>query len=1176
MLFCFIAGVLYAQNLSNIRFRNFSTKGDTLKLDSMSVVPGTVAVRFFHGSEVVDSNDYVIKAYESKLIWKKKPAADSIRVLFRVYPFSLAGEAFHKSYAGYVQSTANSMAKPYIYNPEVAPTKLIDFGNLDYNGSFSRSISFGNSQDVSLNSVFNLQLSGMLTHDIEITAAITDNNVPIQPEGNTQQIQEFDKIFIQIRKDQNKVIVGDFDLASPDDYFMKFARKYEGGLYSGAFKIKKVGIFKTTVGGGIARGKFASNTLAITEGNQGPYKLTGANGETVITILANSEQVFINGAKMDRGADRDYIIDYNLGEITFTPKRIISGDLRIVVEFQYSNNNFTRSAAFVSNELQMKKGDIHFNIFSEQDSKNSSGSQNLTSDQIGFLKGLGDSVQNAYYKGFDTTTFDPGRVLYEMDNIAVFPFHFDSVFVYSTNPAKAIYTVHFTYVGEGKGNYNPATSGANGQVYQWVVPLWDTLNHVFIPQGAYNPVIFLAAPTYQQLYTLGGDYKINKTNTISAEVAMSNVNHNLFAGSSAESIGAAAHVAYKGAIITRSDSVNKKTGNVTLDATYDFLQSSFTPIERFRNVEFGRDWNLSSNTQNYNQHLATAGVGYVWGGLGSINYHFRTLIEDTLYHGYENGFDGNFSKNGFKVVFTNSYLSSTSQGINTNFIRPKADFSFSPKKFKGWKIGALYDHEVNLFKSTHADTLASNSYIWQNYKVYVGNADSSKNKYGFEFLMRYQQRPDSASRKFGKPYYLAQTVNFTGTLRKLKNQTLSYTLTYRHAVNTDSLAGSSPEPTNFYLGRINYTITALKGVIKSTTLYELGTGREQKTQVTYQLSPNNTGDYIWIDYNHDGIQQSNEFVLSPYKTDSSFVRVIIPTLQYASVNTNQFNEVLNINPAAVWKNTTGVKKFIARFSAFASVQVNKKTYASSDKKFISYINPFPLNSNDTNIVTTQVSSRNTLYFNKLDPVYGAQYDFNYSRSQSYLTGGFENRVTQYHDIIARLTIAKAFTIQATYTNGIKSDATDLYSNLNYKFHYNEGNTDLSYQFKTFMRVDLKYDIAFKVNPTDTVGKQTGLVNKITLEARYNKLKKSTITASFSYATIQYNDKGLANEQLQYAMLDGLQNGNNLVWSAGISHNLINNLQLTLSYDGRMTGFVPGQKDTFKSFNTGKAELRALF
>ena len=43
---------------------------------------------------------------------------------------------------------------------------------------------------------------------------------------------------------------------------------------------------------------------------------------------------------MERGADRDYVIDYNLGEIRFMPRRIISKDLRVVVEFEYSDKNF--------------------------------------------------------------------------------------------------------------------------------------------------------------------------------------------------------------------------------------------------------------------------------------------------------------------------------------------------------------------------------------------------------------------------------------------------------------------------------------------------------------------------------------------------------------------------------------------------------------------------------------------------------------------------------------------------------------------------------------------------------------------------------------------------------------------------------------------------------------------
>lgn len=180
---------------SNLKIKKLSLIADSIKLDTVSIVPNTFSI------PGVDSSSYNLDFVNAVLYWKLKPQTDSVLVIYRVFPFKLNSVAQRLSYDSVMN---NLYIKPFEFNDNNAQTTgskgLFNFGDLQYNGSFGRQISFGNNQDAVFNSNFQLQLNGMLKDSIEISAALTDNNLPIQPDGTTQQLNEFDQVFLQFKK----------------------------------------------------------------------------------------------------------------------------------------------------------------------------------------------------------------------------------------------------------------------------------------------------------------------------------------------------------------------------------------------------------------------------------------------------------------------------------------------------------------------------------------------------------------------------------------------------------------------------------------------------------------------------------------------------------------------------------------------------------------------------------------------------------------------------------------------------------------------------------------------------------------------------------------------------------------------------------------------------------------
>ena len=160
------------------------------------------------------------------------------------------------------------------------------------------------------------------------------------------------------------------------------------------------------------------------------------------------------------------------------------------------------------------------------------------------------------------------------------------MYVYSINPDSAKYQVVFSEVSNGNGDYIIKDYNALGKVYEWVAP--DTIPFVgIVRQGSYEPVKKLITPKKRQVISIGGHKKFEKIK-INYELTTSNLDLNTFS-----SIGNKDNIGL--AVNFFKLTLPKKLGtNWALDhnSSVELVQHKFNRIERFRAVEFERNWNV--------------------------------------------------------------------------------------------------------------------------------------------------------------------------------------------------------------------------------------------------------------------------------------------------------------------------------------------------------------------------------------------------------------------------------------------------------------------------------------------------------------------------------------------------------------------------------------------------------
>lgn len=1106
---------------------------DTIRVDSISINPVYFEVKLKSGA-LLDTTLYTIDYGHA--LWVKKPEAvihaDTLLFAYRVYPEFLTRAYFNYDKKLIVPSTGG-IEKVIALREENTPQENNPFDGLNTSGSIVRGVTVGNNQNSTVNSELDLQISGKLSEQVSIRASIQDANIPQQEGAYSQRLDEFDQIFIELYSDTWNIRAGDINLVNDDSYFGHFTKKVQGLSLNGTRNQDhlQTDLFAT---GAIVRGVFTQSSFTGQEGNQGPYKLTGPNGELYVLIISGSERVYANGVLLKRGENEDYVINYNAGEIKFNPTFPITSEMRIAIEYQYSEQNYTRIIGYGGGKLRDKNDtfSLSAHVYTENDAKNQPLLQNLNTDRVAILQSAGDNYNAMIAPSASVDTYNENKILYRKATRDG-----KEIYIFSNNPDDELYAVRFSQVGANRGDYVISNGEAVTQIFEYLSPIDG------IAQGSYAPVIQLTAPTKLQMAVVTGAYSPSPKTAINFEAAGSTKDLNLFS-----TLDDTDNDGFAG-MLEIQQQIWQDTTSTQLEAhaKIDYIQKDFRNIERTYNIEFNRDWNIPI-TRIVNQNYVAGGLTFTNFEKGTATYNFEHLNFGSSYTGFRHNLNSHFSGKKLNTTLAASYLTTETDTTNSKFFRLYGSGIYDlNKKWIGTKIQA----EDN---TRHTGTNFALDNLSQRFKAiegFVGIGDSTE----VFVTVGYRNRSNDSLRlarletvNHSNTYYLkSQLINSQKTK-------LSLYLNYRKLRYVDQ---AIPDESSFN-SRLLFDKTFFDNFIKWNTVYETSSGTLPRQEYTFVKVDEGQGTHSWKDYNGDNIQQLQEFEIAQFNDEADFLKVLLPSRIFIKTHQNRFSQILVLNPQQ-WSGQQGWLKSLAHFYNQTSFLIDRQNLREGERFML---NPFQENEDELALNQTL---RNTLFFNRGKQDFTTSYTYLTTVSKNLLSIGLQETKTQNHQLQFIHKINTNHLLNFETEIGKNASFSENYATRNFELKHYNLEPKISYLFGKNSRIAGYYAFGNEKNTLN--GSEQLSRHNVGVDFAFSPSEKLSLNGEINY--IQNLFEGSAFSPVAYQMLEGLQPGTNFTWNLIARRSITKFLDLNIAYFGR-------NSENTRTIHTGSVQLRAVF
>ena len=1121
----------YSQINNKTIFKEIKIDQFTITIDSFSIIPGSLLITNLDG-DTIENSKYAINEIDAKIkIIDSTLFYQTIKLNYARYPVLLSKTYYHRKL---------SHIEPQKYKTPYWKTNnsnITENNQLLKEGVISRHISTGNSQDLSMISNIDLRVSGKLNKNVNLQAVISDNNLPFQADGSTYKLQEFDKVYINIFSEKAEVIAGDLDLKY-SNRFLRYNNKAKGILFKLNLENENYKIISSNAFS-MSKGKYATNNFLGEEGNQGPYKLKGNNGENYIVVIAGSEKVFIDGKRQSRGIENNYIIDYNTAEIIFTNETLITKDKRIYVEFEYNDRSYAQSTINSNYKIQNNSISVSLDLFSQTDWKNQSYLNNLSENEKEIISNNGDYNNEIFSNAIDSVSFSENKVLYKQMDTIIQGMDI-TYYKFSVNSDSAHYQIDFIQVDQNQGNYILSEEGTNGRIYKWVPPTVN--NNDLIPQGNFSPKNRLITPKSKTIISATIDYKLSNKFSINTSLAVENRDDNLFSIiDDDDNLSLASHIS-----IT-SNLINHSKMKINTSHSFEYISDNFNGVNRFQDIEFNRNWGIDS--LNSFHLLSSNNVIVKWINHDVLNYKYEALWKGGKYKAEKNNMNLNVKHKNINLSFKASNTDVNSPRYNGNITQINNHIKNKFKKID-FSIHSQLESIIR-YDGDHNLLLNSNSHIEMS-----SIAEHSDGIFKLEFKNRKDKKPmlSPLTIRIMDDYSNSHDINIKLSSLENKKTTYKSSMSFRSLKYVpDSI---SDEET--ILSKNSIRLSRFKKSILLNIDYEVGKGKQASKEKSYIKVPTGMGSYSWIDNNNNGIQELSEFVVSVFQDEAEYVPLFLPSKKLEDIYIINYHQRIQVDLKRILKS-----KFFEKINLSSELQLNNK-----NKLKTKIYNPF-FNENIDSSMNYTLQNINSLVYNEFNENLSFQIINKRIINQNSFSYGSDRQENYENHFKCALIYFKRIKNDISIKIGKNNHSSSFFSNRNYSYRYHEIINKLVLLKTSKQEWAVQGEYKLKLPQFDLYDGDNQNMRSIggSVSYIYSDNKQNSIELNSQAININFNKTN--NNILNYDLMEGLNSGFNVIMGVNYKRQLKNQMEVHLSYSSRKS-----QESKFK--HIGNVGIQAFF